>query len=368
MEETVAIVRCRTYDDGEVTEAVRRACILGGLSPSGLPPRILLKPNMLSSRMPAEGTTTHPSVLTAAGRFCAMAQIAIGDSPANAGKPIEDYWNTCGYEAAARSLDARLLSFDRADIRTIFLGGRALPVPVAAVLNEWAVCNLPKLKTHNLTLMTAAVKNLYGLIPGYQKSILHTKCISIEEFSEFLVEFHRHVAPHVFFHIVDAVDIMEGNGPSGGSIRRAGYIIGGRDAIAVDMVCAELLGITPGEIPFLALHEKRYGLPHVIKTGDPIEPISGFLRPSFFKPGAIGKHRFLIPLARFLTRFFRIAPRINKKICKQCGACAKVCGMHAINNKFDIDTNACIRCFCCLEVCPAKAVMIEKSRLARMLT
>jgi uncharacterized protein (DUF362 family) len=41
------------------------------------------------------------------------------------------------------------------------------------VLDADYVLNLPKLKSHALTLLTAGVKNIYGVLPGYSKTLLH---------------------------------------------------------------------------------------------------------------------------------------------------------------------------------------------------
>jgi uncharacterized protein (DUF362 family) len=60
----------------------------------------------------------------------------------------------------------------------------------SAVFDADIFLNLPKFKTHGLTYITGAVKNLFGLIYGLNKSKWHLKARSKEEFSEFLLDYY----------------------------------------------------------------------------------------------------------------------------------------------------------------------------------
>ena len=80
------------------------------------------------------------------------------------------------------------------------------------------IINLPKLKTHGLTTITCAVKNLFGLIPGLEKSQWHMKAPGREGFAELLLDLnealmHGLSEPKPMLHLVDAVVGQEGNGP-----------------------------------------------------------------------------------------------------------------------------------------------------------
>lgn len=52
--------------------------------------------------------------------------------------------------------------------------------------------------------------------------------------------------------------------------------------------------------------------------------------------------------------------QINRKACKGCSKCAKVCPVNAIEGKikevFKIDTQKCIKCGACIEACPFSAI------------
>lgn len=59
------------------------------------------------------------------------------------------------------------------------------------------------------------------------------------------------------------------------------------------------------------------------------------------------------------ARIFTKTPIANMNICNNCGACAKLCPMNAINkDTLKINENECIRCFCCVKRCPKKARQI----------
>jgi len=67
-----------------------------------------------------------------------------------------------------------------------------------AVLEADIIISLPKFKTHGLTVMTGAIKNSYGLLPGAQKAKLHKAAGNPERFHEVVVEVFRLRVPDLF--------------------------------------------------------------------------------------------------------------------------------------------------------------------------
>jgi hypothetical protein len=100
---------------------------------------------------------------------------------------------------------------------------------------------MPKIKTHHWAGVTLSMKNMFGIVPGtkyrWPKNILHWKGI------------HRSIldicatAP-LHFVIADGVIAMEGNGPLHGTHRDLGKIVLADDPVAVDFMCAHLMGST----------------------------------------------------------------------------------------------------------------------------
>ena len=87
----VALVPCRSYDEAEVTQALKAALeLMGGWEPL-FPPEgpIYLKPNLAGPFPPERGVTTHPAVVKAVARLLQAAgrEVVVGDSPAGPARP-----------------------------------------------------------------------------------------------------------------------------------------------------------------------------------------------------------------------------------------------------------------------------------------
>ena len=117
------------------------------------------------------------------------------------------------------------------------------------VLEADIIISLPKFKTHGLTVITGAIKNSYGFLPGAQKAKLHKAAGSPERFHELVVEVFRLRVPDLF--LVDAVVGMEGNGPASPDLRDIGLILASDNAVALDAVMATMMGCEPGRLRFL---------------------------------------------------------------------------------------------------------------------
>lgn len=219
------------------------------------------------------------------------------------------------------------------------------------------VINVPVLKTHALTLLSGAVKNLFGVIPGQLKAEMHAVVRNSTEFAELLVDLFQ-ALPASILHVMDAQRGMDGqNGPTGGRTLAIGRLLASRNAVALDSVMALLCGVEPARVPFLRIAGER-GLGPVRRadidiTGD-ITPVPGFRLPSPLLAGALtGITARAYPLARS-------EPLLARKRCIRCGRCADGCPVDAITmDPFPrIDRRKCITCYCCSETCPVRALVI----------
>ena len=218
--------------------------------------RVLLKPNLLMKRRPEEATTTHPLVVEAAARLLldwGAGEVTIADSP---GGPytrplLHSIYETCGMTAAARQSGARLnedtgfTTLRREENRLV----REFSIinPVAEADLVVSVC---KLKTHSMTTLSGGVKNLFGCIPGLQKPELHLRFPEKADFGEMLVDLALTVKPALT--IVDAVVGMEGDGPSGGSPRKLGFLAACQNPFLLDLALCRIIGVTPESVPTIA--------------------------------------------------------------------------------------------------------------------
>ncbi|MFA4858790.1 MAG: DUF362 domain-containing protein, partial [Candidatus Margulisiibacteriota bacterium] len=252
----VGLVKCQNYAPEAVSAAISQAIdFLGGIEKFVKPgQKVLIKPNILNSSPPAKGITTHPEIIRALIRLVLRAGGIpyVGDSPGlgSARKGAEG----CGILKVVWEEGAHFIDFHHAaHIGEInFSSGRVLKQVqfVKAVLEMDVVINAAKLKTHGFTGITAAVKNLFGCLPGLLKSQCHVRFARKEDFDLMLLDILQLVKPAL--NIVDAVVAMEGEGgPVTGALRPMNIIVAGVDAVAVDSVCAVLTGKQPHDFGFL---------------------------------------------------------------------------------------------------------------------
>ena len=360
----LAVVRCGDYEACAVDAAVRAAVdLLGGIGLFVKPGQtVLVKPNLLSPRPPEQAVTTHPHVVGAVIRLCQDAgasRIWVGDSCAG-GHGVERLWAETGLQAVVPPTGAELRSFTES-VESVPCGERRVPVP--AWLHEVdVVISLPKLKTHLLTLLTCGVKNMYGIIAGQAKSLYHADHPSPRSMSTFLTDVYAAFTPGLT--IVDAVQAMQGDGPANGDPVSVGLILASPDAVAVDSLCARLLGLRPTDISTTRLaYERGLGqadMEHIDVLGDAAD----LLQDVRLK---LPRTRFLqrLPegLFRMLTWVLKYRPVVDDDQCVRCGVCSGICSQQAIradeDGRLRIQRERCILCMCCVESCPRHAITVR---------
>jgi ferredoxin len=227
------------------------------------------------------------------------------------------------------------------------------------VLDADIIISLPKFKTHGLTVITGAIKNSYGFLPGAQKAKLHKAAGSPERFHEVIVNVFRLRVPDLF--IVDAVVGMEGNGPASPDLRSIGLILASSNAVAMDSVMAMMMGCDPGRLHFLR-KAKEAGLgDYDLST---IEVIGELKRlPDFKLPPLGGQAIFRNEtMQAMIHNRTLLRPQADPELCTGCGICVEQCPVSALTMNDDlpqVDADTCITCFCCQEICPEKAMILR---------
>jgi uncharacterized protein (DUF362 family) len=257
----VFIARAQRYE-GRLQQTVRDGLLAIGLNPLGLRgKRVLLKPNLVEPLHTFPHRTTHPAVVLAVAEVFLSwgAHVVVGEGPGH----VRDSELALAESGLDDPLDVAKLEFidlNREDVDWVTNAGRAtrlegFHIP-HAVLGADLLVSLPKLKTHHWMGMTAAMKNLYGVLPGmlygWPKNVLHRAGIP-ESVFDINASLPRLLA------IVDAIDCMEGDGPIMGSLKPMGLLIIGNNLPAVDACCARLMGLNPARIAYLHLAAGRLG-------------------------------------------------------------------------------------------------------------
>jgi len=363
MKSAVSIVRCQNYDKEQVLSTLRQSIdLIGGIQnfvEKGS--RVLLKPNLLYGRSPEKAVTTHPSVVRG------MIQIVreaggvpfIGDSPSVGGLT----WTAekAGLKAVADEMNCPFVEFNRPVLPSKEGGKIFKQLEIdQTVLDADVIINLPKWKTHTQMLLTLGVKNLFGCIPGRRKPLWHLKAGDDRKiFARILFDIYQAIRPSLT--ILDGIVGMEGNGPGSGDPISLGLILASKDALSIDLVVCDLLGIPRKSIPtnHVAI-EVGMGRDPIEIVGESIEAsrISSFKLPPPFSvswnlPGFLRK-----ALKNALTS----KPWIDDQLCEGCGRCEEICPPKALKRRgegFAFDYEECIRCFCCQEVCSSGAILIK---------
>ena len=363
----VALLKVDNYQEKLVRESMVTALSLLGITEDFFHgKKVLLKPNFLAASPVEKAVCSHPAVVGGIASVVKemKGRVEVGDSPGFGS--VFKVAESCGVAAPLRELNVPLVSledgiqasFPQGEVCKAFTLGRR-------VKEVDKIISVARLKTHNLTKYTGAVKNLYGCISGRHKASLHLRYNQVELFSRMLADLLGAVRPDL--SLVDGIVSMEGPGPRKGNPRFTGFIVMSQDAVAADVVACKTVGINPEEVLHLKYAgEKGWGekdLKNIEIVGDKEESIQvkGFKKADSHSPMTGPVPSFLV---RFLRNYFVPLPEIIPGKCQSCGICAHSCPPGIIEVKKDrvaeIDMRGCIRCYCCQELCPHEAVTLKR--------
>lgn len=376
--EKVSVVASMEYNEKTLSKKVKILLDgLGGLESFVKPGQnVLLKVNLLMDKPPEAMVTTNPILVKIIARMIKEigAYPIIGDSP---GGPfnktiLKRAYQKTGLAEIAKQVGAEL-NYNLEQINVQYDGSLVKSFVLGSYITEAdVVINLAKLKTHGLTMITGAVKNLFGAIPGLLKAEYHLKMPRIDHFAEMLIDLSLCIKPTL--SIIDGVWGMEGEGPSSGEPRNFGYLLASKSPYAVDVAVALLLGITPvSKAPIIkAAGDKKLpsSIDDIELLGDKLITAKNVKIPQSIESSNLLDRKLPDFLVKFLTPLLRPRPVFNHDKCLGCGDCFRICPPKAItmgNKKPILLLEECIRCFCCQELCQYQAVDIKRPLLGNLL-
>lgn len=339
--------------------AVDKAFKLFPLSVKGK--KVLVKPNALRAADADQGVTTHPAVVKAivenleelgAGR------IIVGDNPGmmSYGANEKTFQQTGLMEAAGKyyeniSADAVELEYKKEVMDKISVS--------RAVMDADVMISVPKFKTHGLTIVSGAIKNSYGILPGALKARLHSVTGDAISFSRMMIDIFMMKVPDLF--IVDGILAMEGNGPASTDLRDVGLILASDNALAMDATISRIMGLEPARVPFIRMAKDR-GLGEFAASA--IELIGELeVAPDFKLPPSVDLDGDVPTGAGdFFASRIKLRPKADPDTCTSCETCVEQCPVEALTMEDGlpiVDAESCIACFCCQEMCPDQAIELK---------
>ncbi|MCP4129805.1 MAG: DUF362 domain-containing protein [bacterium] len=319
---------------------------------------VFIKPNILGLFLPENHATTHPAVIRALVKFFrkAGALVKVGDNSGVGG----------------RGLIQRVITMteieEASDGAFVDVTKNSIEVPVQSrfmdstwvskdMLESDILINVPKMKTHSLTVVTGAVKNMFGIVAGNHKSRCHAVAAKVDDFGEVLSDIFMIRPPDL--SILDAIVAQEGNGPSGGDPKPVGKILASTNAVALDTVMCKIMGFPPDKVHHL-VHLKKHGMGSL--NYNDIDIIGSVPQDLPFNiPAAIQNFKFIGRLVNFILfgALLRSKLRLKKDLCSRCYICVAGCPTEAMTVQDDkypgIEKKKCIKCLCCNELCPESA-------------
>jgi uncharacterized protein (DUF362 family) len=218
---------------------------------------VLLKPNLVKPAPSGCGRITDARVTEAVARLvldCSPGRVVIGEG-SSVGYDIAGMVDTytameeSGSADVARALGLEMVDLNHDEQVTV-------QAPDAYVMPEFGVArtayeadvivNLPVIKTHGRTGITCALKNMKGVLRGAEKKRTHRTGLD-----RAIVDLNRVMKPHLV--VVDALVGLAGTHTRPEDRVPLNCVVAGRDAVAVDVVCAAMLGFDVDEIHHLRL-------------------------------------------------------------------------------------------------------------------
>jgi uncharacterized protein (DUF362 family)/Pyruvate/2-oxoacid:ferredoxin oxidoreductase delta subunit len=314
---------------------------------------VLIKPNFLIPATPDMGIITHPMIVRSVAQYVLErgAAVQISDSPALGS--LSRVARVGGYAECFDKMKVRFKEFQNtvpADIGPPYGKIRIAEDALRADM----VINVPKLKTHAQMMLTLGVKNLFGCVVGAEKPGWHLRSgVDLGMFSRLLVQIHQKVRPAIT--LVDGILSLEGQGPGkSGDPRRLNVIVAGKNAHAVDQAICVFLGGSLKRFPTWCAAREMGLLKDNVDVDGAVSAVREF---KFPVPGDLVAGPK--PLQKWIRKHFLQRPSADEAACRLCMACRNTCPARAITlgeraMRFDYDK--CIRCYCCLEICPEGAI------------
>jgi Pyruvate/2-oxoacid:ferredoxin oxidoreductase delta subunit len=168
---------------------------------------------------------------------------------------------------------------------------------------------------------------------------------------------------------------LEGDGPTYGDRFDLNLVVSGKDLVAVDKVCSQIIGISWEELDYLRISDESLNQIDIEVVGESL----GDVKTSFSIPRKSAFYHFAawmiyaldIPFSKIFAKHFNqflystgyvgTNPKIIQAKCDKCGDCVKVCPEENVLDieHYKINYKDCIRCLNCFQTCNRNAIFVK---------
>lgn len=251
---------------------------------------ILIKPNLFEPLPHTTGQTTNPHLIEALIKWCyakGAKEVTVGEGPSyfQPDHALKECFTKTGVADVAERCHAKWILFDEHPFKTYQDVSPFLPkrfrITEHAFLYDQTI-NLPVPKTHYLTSVSIAMKNLKGFLKREDKPLFHRVGIH-----EAVVELNKIIKP--------SLNLVDFTAPDQ---KHPGFVLAGEDILAVDTISTSLMDLNPHGVKTIRLgYEAGLGEMNIAKIDIKGEDIKG-LKMHYELPSEWLKRKF--PLLKIL--------------------------------------------------------------------
>ncbi|UJX40196.1 DUF362 domain-containing protein [Desulfovibrio sp. JY] len=310
MPHAVFLRRFAGYDAPELDAVVAELLTSTGC-PVGRGATVLVKPNLVAPRNMAL-SCSEPRVVRAVCRHLLElgAIVTVADSPAfGTGRIMA---RLSGLTEALAGLPVTVASLDEPRQVRLRHGG-SIGISRLALETDHIV-SVARFKCHDQMGLTLAVKNFFGCVCGFRKSLAHQRLGRDRgRFARMILDVLAALPPTT--SLLDGITAMHKHGPAYGEAFPLGMLAAAANPVALDTTIYTRFGLAPGDIPLWG-QANALGLPGA-KAEDLVFPmerpdafdIAGFELPAALSPLCFEPKRFVTGRLRSLMLTFGRTPR-----------------------------------------------------------
>ncbi len=262
--QAVKITRCQE----DTSEILRKAVIDANLRGKE---RVFIKPNMSHPEY-IPGVVTDPIMLKQLVSLLRdnVEEVIVGESN-GFNYPCASAFKDTGIEPAVKAGGGTVINLSvdkriRVKLRNSPFALKELVLP-KTVLEADAIVDVALMKTHEFTMFSGAIKNLFGCVPDNRRIFLHPYL------QEVLHALYRILKPKLV--VMDARVALEGNGPTKGNPVRMDLFLTSKDALAVDVIASRIMGLKLDEVSYLdyIAKKERFGAEEISVQGVQVKDV-----------------------------------------------------------------------------------------------